>query len=363
MTTTRHQAHSQKQSTSGKFYPDLKNLPPLPKINWEAISDEPPKLLHTSHDYLPPADAVVITWVESEWAAMEHVFVQSDEEMPYSAASTGHWDGWQKYNKDMPYYPSQENWDYWGYYRLVEIHNQEVLLFKSNTHLDWPGQRYLEDLIYRFIDYVKPKLILSIGTAGGSRLDDHLGAVNVVNAGTFYEKREPRSDWPNYANKYSPNWRIISESDFNGLLFAIPATEANLQTLADQFNKHYGTDYPLSQLNVDGLDNPTAVPALSNLTPEGTPLLTASTFVVGTTSGEYADFACIEMDDAVIGKVCAKKGLAFGFVRNISDPAQNAALPSDVQRNWGSAVYEVFGFYTSYNGALATWAMLAGQES
>ena len=174
MTTTRHQAHSQKQSTSGKFYPDLKNLPPLPKINWETISDEPPKLLHTSHDYLPPADAVVITWAESEWAAMEHVFVQSDEEMSYSAAST---------------------------------------------------------------------------------------------------------------------------------------------------------------------------------------------FVVGTTSGEYADFACIEMDDAVIGKVCVKEGLAFGFVRNISDPAQNAALPSEVQRNWGSAVYEVFGFYTSYNGALATWAMLAGQES
>ena len=30
-----------------------------------------------------------------------------------------------------------------------------------------------------------------------------------------------------------------------------------------------------------------------------------------------------------------------------------------VQGNWGSAVYDACGFYTSYNGALAVWAMLA----
>lgn len=47
-------------------------------------------------------------------------------------------------------------------------------------------------------------------------------------------------------------------------------------------------------------------------------------------------------------------------MRNISDPVRNAKLPSEVQGNWGSAVYHVFGMYTSYNGALVAWAMLAG---
>ena len=53
---------------------------------------------------------------------------------------------------------------------LVEVEGQRVLLFKSNTHLTWPGTRYLEELINRFVDYAEPSVIFSIGTAGGLRL-------------------------------------------------------------------------------------------------------------------------------------------------------------------------------------------------
>jgi hypothetical protein len=80
----------------------------------------------------------------------------------------------------------------------------------------------------------------------------------------------------------------------------------------------------------------------------------------GDTSGTYSLYACIEMDDAVIAQACKTAGTAFGFVRNISDPVQNAALPPKAQGNWGSAIYDAYGFYTSYNGALAAWAMLVG---
>jgi nucleoside phosphorylase len=355
--TTRH--YSSKKQDSGKFYPDIPDLPPLPAIKWDEIDNQPPKLLDTPAGKMPAADIVVITWAGAEWAALEHVFVQSDKEMPYSDASKGEWDGWQKYDLNMPYYPSSGNWDYWGYYRLVEINAKKVLLFKSNTHLDWPGERFLEELIQRFTEYVKPELILSIGTAGGCRLSDNLGAVNVVNGATMYDQGKPKSEWKRYYNDYSPAWSIIDGKHFDSLLFTIQATDDNLQKLADEFNEHCGPDYSLCELNGDGLDNPTKGPVLSNLTPEKTPLLTASTFVVGTTSGEFKEFAVIEMDDAVIAKVCHEEKVAFGFVRNISDPAQNAKLPPKVQGNWGSSVYDVFGFYTSYNGALVTWAMIA----
>lgn len=65
------------------------------------------------------------------------------------------------------------------------------------------------------------------------------------------------------------------------------------------------------------------------------------------------------MDDAVVDSVCAARGVSFGSVRHISDPAQNVALPVEAQAAWGGAVYRAYGIFTSYNGALATAAMLA----
>ncbi|PYQ28018.1 MAG: hypothetical protein DMF56_17910 [Acidobacteria bacterium] len=32
----------------------------------------------------------------------------------------------------------------------------------------------------------------------------------------------------------------------------------------------------------------------------------------------------------------------------------------DVQSNWGSYIYDAYDLYTSYDGALAAWAILAG---
>jgi hypothetical protein len=53
--------------------------------------------------------------------------------------------------------------------------------------------------------------------------------------------------------------------------------------------------------------------------------------------------------------------VAFGSVRNISDPVQNASLPPAFQAHWGQAIYDAYGFYTSYNGAIAAWAILSAQ--
>jgi nucleoside phosphorylase len=347
---------------STDFSPSISGLPAIPAINWSAIGATAPALLTTTST-LPTADVVVICWAESEWAAIEHVFVSSSSSMSYSSSSTSSWSGWEKYSKNMPSVPSSDDWTYWGYYRLVSVNGTRVLLFKSNTHLDWPGQTYLADLIQLLITDVKPSLIMSTGTAGGSRLTDHLGTVNVVNAATMYSSSGSPSSWPTYTSTFSPVWSIVQNSKFSSLLFPIPATSSNLQTLASQFNSSYGTSYTLSSLDADSLCLPTALPALNNLTTSGVSLLTASTFVTANTSGDYANYAVIEMDDAVIAQTCQQNKVQFCAVRNVSDPAQNASLPSSVQGNWGSAVYDVFGFYTSYNGALVAWAIIAGMAA
>jgi hypothetical protein len=336
----------------------IADAPPLPPVNFAAIGKAAPVLLATPAGQLPKASAVVITWAEAEWAALQHVFCAGGGTMPYSDRLLGTWPGWQEYSSNMPA-GAPPGWTYWGYYRLVEIGGSAVLLFKSNTHLDFPGAKYLEALIDLLIRQVTPSVILSTGTAGGAKPQDHIGTVRAVSAGTLYETGQPQADWPLYENAWHAGSSLLTSANFGRLLSPVPTRAGDLATLCAQFNRQYGSSYTLSELDPDGLNLGDTSPQIDNQTGGGTSLLTASTFLVGTTAGTYQTYACIEMDDAVIGSACAASRTPYGFVRNLSDPAQSSALPPKAQGNWGSAIYDAYGFYTSYNSAVATWAVLA----
>jgi nucleoside phosphorylase len=352
--------HSLTADVTKRFAPTIKNSPSVPAIDWTAIGKKAPVPVNATGSELPKADAVVITWAGAEWAALDHVFCNSSTPLSYSDRAKGSWPGWVQYDKDLPAH-ADNTWTYWGYYRLVEMGSSRVLLFKSNTHLDWPGETILAQLINRLITVVQPKLILSAGTAGGAKTGDHIGTVAVVRAGTLYESGKPQDQWPDYSNAWEAGWNDVDLAGFKKLLFPIPTVQTDLESLCSQFNQFYQTNYTLAQLDPDGLNRGDAQPALYNLTPAGTALLTTDSFVVATTAGNLASFACVEMDDAIIAETCAAAKVAFGFVRNISDPVQNVALPAKVQGNWGEAVYSVYGLYTSYNGALTAWAVLDAQ--
>ncbi|HEX2078347.1 MAG TPA: hypothetical protein VHG08_11580 [Longimicrobium sp.] len=361
MSENRHPSRLDASSGCSVHGIGISDGPDLPAVDYGAVGQQAPTMLDTPGDYLPEADAVVITWAEAEWAAMQQVFCPTGEPMPYSARNTGYWSGWQKYWKGAS--DSGCGCDgsdcYWGYYRLVEVAGHRVLLLKSNVHLDEEnGEACLEQLAGMLIDYVKPGLILSIGTAGGSRLTDAIGTVNIVNAATL---DTGSGTWPTYSNGWQPSHAVLGAGGFPSLLFPVPTTGSDLQSLASHFDQACHGGYSLDELDPGGLDYGRTPPAINDLTPQGTSLLTTSSFVVGTTSGSYDQYAVIEMDDAVLWKVCQERGTPFGSVRNVSDPVQNAALPSEAQSNWGSILYDTYGVYTSYNGALATWAILCGQ--
>jgi hypothetical protein len=340
------------------FAPVIASTPDLPVIDWSGVGQVAPVLLSGgSGSGLPAADAVVITWADAEWAAMQHVFCASGVAMPYSDRNTGAWSGWTKYAAGMPA-SSVSGWSYWGEWRLVEIAGKRVLLWKSNTHLDFPGQTQLTAMMQMLLQEVKPGLVLSIGTAGGAMVGDHVGTVRAVSAGTLYEKGKAEGSWPVYSNAWSAANTVLHKAGFASLLLPVPTTESDLQGLVSQFDSYYGTSYSIFELDPDGLNSGDTQPKVFDETGGGTSLLTTPTFVVGTTAGTYATYACIEMDDAILGEVCEAAGVAFGFVRNVSDPVQNAALPAEIQASWGSAVYDAYGIYTSFNGALAAWAVL-----
>ena len=84
MTESRHRDHHARTTESESFEPKIPDLPPLAPIDWSVIGGEAPKLLDTPENWLPEADAVVITWASAEWAAMQHVFVASGESMAYA---------------------------------------------------------------------------------------------------------------------------------------------------------------------------------------------------------------------------------------------------------------------------------------
>lgn len=344
---------------SKSFNPKVSNTPPLPVVNWSAVGQQAPVMLNSSGADLPAADAVVIVWTDAEWAAAEHVFCQSGKAMNYSSRNDSSWPGWQKYKKGVP--SGVSGWSYWGEYRLVQIGQAKVLLFKSNTHLDFPGQQYLSQLISKIINTVNPKLILSTGTAGGARPGDHIGTVNVVRSATLYETNQPQSSWPDYSSAWSVDWSVVAESGFHKLLFPVPTTSADLQSICTQFNSFYSCNYALSDLNPGNVNMADPTPAINNLSVGNTPLLTTDSFVVGTSSGQLGSFACVEMDDAIIAKTCAASHIPYGSARNISDPIQNASLPPKIQAHWGQAIYNVYGFYTTYNNSIAAWAVLSAQ--
>ena len=269
-----------------RFAPTIANTPALPVINWSQIGQVAPTLLDDASSGLPSADAIVLTWADAEWAALQHVFCASGSTMPYSNRNTGSWSGWNKYSTGIPS-NAPSDWTFWGEWRSVQIGSAMVMLFKSNTHLDYPGQTYLTDLIQLLIQQVKPDLILSIGTAGGAQIGDHVGTVRAVSAGTLYEQNIAPASWPVYQNSWTAIGTVLENQGFAGLLLPIPTTATDLQSLCTQFNQYYNASFSLSDLDPDGLNSGDRLPGIHNQTGGATSLLTTPTFVVGTTSGDY----------------------------------------------------------------------------
>jgi hypothetical protein len=160
-----------------QFEPSLHNAPALPVIDWSQVGQQAPALPNTPAGQLPKASAVVITWASAEWAAMEHVFCSSATAMAYSDRSKGNWPGWQKYDSNLAA-NAPSNWNYWGYYRLVQIAGKPVLLFKSNTHLDWPGSTYLQDLINLIAAHVHGSFV-NVDVVDDAYYNTNLKAVQV----------------------------------------------------------------------------------------------------------------------------------------------------------------------------------------
>jgi hypothetical protein len=347
----------------------IETSPPLPVVNWASIGQSEPTIIQEDPrdppDPLPRADAIIITWTEAEWAALDHVMCDSGREMPCNFDDDPEWKnrwhfysrGWDRIRDALPpNAPSLEH-QAWGKFCRVKLpaNDKTALLFKSDMHISTDGETLpLRDLIRNIIEDVSPNLdlFLTIGTAGGTRTEDFLGTTNISNTAKFDLSGDlSKYDFNHkeFTNNWTPDRSLLDT--VNPLLVTPPVTMMDLRNLADEVEGYTLNQLINKEIIPDLLDPQINVLSL--------PVLTSNGYEVGDICGNYKDYACLEMDDAVIAMISTKHDKTFGIVRNISDPVQNADLPKEIQQKWGAIVYKSYGFYTSFNGVLAAWAVVS----
>lgn len=330
----------------------------LPEVDWSSVQTYRPDSVDAGDPApnapLPEADAVVMTWTKAEWQALHQVF--------FGDGGSRWEESWTPYRRDYhqihqymvdvkrTYQGGAPSLDAgaWGSYRRVRINGLTVLLVKSGMHLAQDGTRLpLLDFVDRICLEAKPRLLLSIGTAGAVRSTDALGTVLITNQARFHLLKEfvgaafngttVQSDWV-------PSQRFLPQADAQ--FIQVPGEP--IFPISPQYPREavIMPDPPDSRVEV--VDQP---------------IITTDSFLFGTTDNRLDELGCIvEMDDAVVGLACQRHGVAFGFARNVSDPVIDARLPAELQRAWAGYIYQQHGLQTSFNGALATWALLAAES-
>jgi hypothetical protein len=320
---------------------------------------------------LPQADVVVVTWTVAELNALADVFTP---EFPRAR--------WYRYNHrfENQYQPQiREGAPALKAQRLgswfpTRIGNTSVICFKSELHLNQDGVETgdgtatlpVKELFAQIIEEAQPKLILTVGTSGGVAGEHDLGDVVVTRAAKFRLTDEFRNEAFNNQT-YTSDWTIPTQ--FFDKAEELMARYAD-RLVEPEFGpptKRYG-DGPLLRSNPP--NNPSILLDGRDM-PEFHPILTTDFFEFGTSSNNLFEEGCaVEMGDAVLGLLCEElpDPPRWAIVRNLSDPMINGDLPTEptnlnMQTHWAVWYYEVYGYWTSVTGALATWAIIAGHDS
>ena len=336
-----------------------------------------PKVLKGAVDInaaLPNADVVVITWTADETDALASVFTPGLSR-----------DDWNRYrhNFDTPVFkgkiragaPSLKV-NRLGSWMMTKVGDQSVIVFKSELHLNQDSMKTgegtatlpVKDLFKQIIAEVNPKVVLTIGTAGGVFGDHDLGDVVVTRGAKFRLNDEFKGEAFN-DKSFKSNWDIPT------------ARFADAEALMQNFASHLveplfgppSTHYPWNGPLIKPNPNKPDIKLDSRDMPAFHPILTTDFFEFGTSKNSLELEGCaVEMGDAVLGLVAEELGAAapkWAVVRNLSDPQINGDLPTktktsprelDMQAHWAVWYYQSYGYWTSVMGALATWGIIAG---
>jgi hypothetical protein len=356
-------------------YPD--GLAPVP----QPLPDPPDR----EAPFAEQADVLVITWTVAEQNGLADVLTPGFSRRNwhfYRHRFDDHYDALIREGA-----PAKKNRRLGSWFK-TKIGDKSVICFKSELHLNQDGINLNEDgtpanrktgyatlpvkdLFLQLIDEIKPKLVITTGTSGATFLEHDLGDVVVTRAAKFrlsdefreepYNDKIYKSDWPVPKTHFTAARDLMRE--FQDRLVEPAFGPPTKRYKFDGVVEAEPGNAPDIKLDDDDM-------------PEFHPMLTTDFFEFGTSDPENRlelIGAAVEMGDAVLGLACEElreSGVEppdWLIARNISDPQINHELPVtprnlNMQTHWAVWYYEKYGYWTSVNGALACWAVIAGRD-
>lgn len=299
-----------------------------------------PKPKGTGSGPLPRADVLVVTWTVDEGHALSRVLTPGkDSRNDYVSYTHNYATIAKKMRKGAPALQAKRLGAYW----TTKIGNKSVVVFKSDSHMSQDGPKLPNIDIWRqIILEVKPKLVITTGTAGGIGKQFEVGDVVV-----------------------SPVVRFDCTAKFKKQSFA----QAHYSTVAAK-STHFAKARTLFKANSAQLpkDN-TRQPKIVKVAPSDvkSSVVTTDFFGFDTSDNHFklqglGDVS--EMGDAILGLVTS--GMATSAprwlaIRNVSDPQIKAEGTIREQAQVAAAIYKGFGRWSSVCSAITCWASIAAE--
>ena len=293
-----------------------------------------------SNSPLPRADVLVVTWTVDEGHALSRVLTPGkDSRNDYRPYTHNYATISRKMRKACPAVEAKRLGAYW----TTSIGHTSVVVFKSDSHMSQDGPQLPNiDVWQQIIDEVRPKLVLTTGTAGGIGKQFEVGDVVV-----------------------SPIVRFDCIAKFKREPFG-----QNHYTSVTPKKTHFATARSLFKANAAQLprDNARQPKIFSVSTRAVNASVVTTDFFGFDTSNDHYHLQGLgdvsEMGDAVLGLVCSNMGTKaprWLAVRNVSDPQIKAEGTLKQQAAIAAQIYKGFGRWSSVCSAITCWALIASE--
>jgi len=290
---------------------------------------------------LPRADVLVVTWTVDEGHALSRVLTPGkDSRNDYRPYTHNFAAIARKMRSGCPALQAKRLGAYW----TTTIGKTKAVVFKSDSHMSQDGPQLPNRDVWRqIIDEVRPKLVLTTGTAGGIGEQFEVGDV-VVSPVVRFDCRAKFKSEPFHDAHYA-------SSAFS---------TQHLATAKTLFKANSG------QLPKDNTRQPQIVRVSTRALASS--VVTTDFFGFDTSDDHYrlqglGDVS--EMGDAVLGLVSSEMGPEaprWVAVRNVSDPQIKAdGMTLKQQAALAAQIYKGFGRWSSVCSAIVCWALIAAE--
>lgn len=322
-------------------------IPKLPpEINWKLVNGKwapkpvPNQKKPKPNSALPQADVLIVTWTVAEALALSDVLTPGKRSHTDWFFYDHNWanDFKAKVHGMAPSLKVNRL----GSWYMSQIGKKKVICFKSELHMARDGKQMpVKDLWIQLIKEVKPKLVITTGTAGGIGAGIQLGDVVVTQTFRFDCNRTFKND-PFHDTVYSCTKKAA--------LTQVKKVNAKLM------------GFTTDKLPKAPRKAKIIVKAEKGIEPND--IVTTDFFAFDDSTDDYKLAGlgtAVEMGDATLSLACLEIGAAappWIGVRNASDPQIDKGATLKEKADIAGRIYEKYGYWTTINSAIACWAVV-----